>query len=355
MPGRARPQAIVVGHERRARLRELERAHEAPLVVRVDGLGCTRIECGEPRVRRSRIALDLGQDPLPHARAGRRRHVQVGERGAEVEPRAAADDRGPGACDELVDRCVRQRRVGADRHLLAQVPDPDERGRPGRLVGQDRQAAVHLHGVAGDDLGAEPVGDLLGHRGLPRRGRAEDGDHGDHRCGRQAGTAVATRAAQRRRRRSLDRHVDEVACLRRAGEHHGRVPARAAAQERLVGPALPLDEHLLDPPDALGVALGRDALHDLDEPLEPLVLDRLGHLVGHRRRVGAAAGRVDEREGAVVAHLLDDGERLLEVRLRLAGEADDDVGAERQVGNRVAQALARAAGSAPASTCGASP
>ena len=119
VPGRARPEAIVVGHERRARLRELERADEAPLVVRVDGLGCARIEAGEPRVRRSRIALDLGQDPLTHARAGRRRHVQVGERGAKVEPRAAADDRGPGACDELVDRCVRERRVGADRHLLA--------------------------------------------------------------------------------------------------------------------------------------------------------------------------------------------------------------------------------------------
>ena len=68
------------------------------------------------------------------------------------------------------------------------------------------------------------------------------------------------------------------------------------------------------------------------------MLDRLGHLVGHRCRVGAATRRVDEREGAVVAHLLDDGERLLEVRLRLAGEPDDDVGAERQVGNRLAQA-----------------
>ena len=46
------------------------------------------------------------------------------------------------------------------------------------------------------------------------------------------------------------------------------------------------------------------------------------------------ARRVDEREGAVEADLLDHLERLLEVALGLAGEADDDVGAEREVGDR---------------------
>ena len=41
-----------------------------------------------------------------------------------------------------------------------------------------------------------------------------------------------------------------------------------------------LDEHLLDGADALGVPLGGDPLHDLDEALEPLVLDLVGDLVG---------------------------------------------------------------------------
>ena len=74
-----------------------------------------------------------------------------------------------------------------------------------------------------------------------------------------------------------------------------------------------------------------------------------------RRGVGALPRRVDEREGAVEADLLDDLERLLEVGLGLAGEADDDVGAEREVGDRRAQLLDERRGSARACRCGASP
>ena len=98
-----------------------------------------------------------------------------------------------------------------------------------------------------------------------------------------------------------------------------------------------LDQHLLDRADALGVPLRGDPLHDLDQSLEPLVLDLVGHLVGQRGRLGAVAGRVDEREGAVVAHLLDDLERLREVVLGLAREADDDVRPERDARDRGAQ------------------
>ena len=46
-----------------------------------------------------------------------------------------------------------------------------------------------------------------------------------------------------------------------------------------------------------------------------------GDLVGQRRRLGPAARREDERERAVVADLLGDLERLLEVRLGLARES----------------------------------
>ena len=59
---------------------------------------------------------------------------------------------------------------------------------------------------------------------------------------------------------------------------------------------------------------------------------------GHRSRLGALARRVDERERAVEADLLDHLERLAEVVLGLAGEADDDVGAEGDVGDRGAHA-----------------
>ena len=78
-----------------------------------------------------------------------------------------------------------------------------------------------------------------------------------------------------------------------AGEVDRHVAARAAAQERRVGAAGALDEHLLDGADALGVPLGGDPLHDLDEALEPLVLDLVGDLVGQRRppRCRGAASR----------------------------------------------------------------
>ena len=82
--------------------------------------------------------------------------------------------------------------------------------------------------------------------------------------------------------------------------------------------------------------LSRAALDQLDQALHPLALDRVRQLVVHRRRLGFAARREDEGEGAVVADLLDDLERLLEVRLGLAREADDDVGGDRAVGHVLA-------------------
>ena len=81
------------------------------------------------------------------------------------------------------------------------------------------------------------------------------------------------------------------------------------------------------------------ALDDLDQALEALALDVLRHLVGHVGRLGAAARRVDEGEGVVVADLLADVERLAEVVLGLAREADDEVGRQRDVRHRGADAV----------------
>jgi hypothetical protein len=60
-------------------------------------------------------------------------------------------------------------------------------------------------------------------------------------------------------------------------------------------------------------------------------------LIGQIRGLGSAPGRIDERERAVVADRLGDLERLLEVRLGLAREADDDVGGQRAVGDVLAR------------------
>ena len=92
-------------------------------------------------------------------------------------------------------------------------------------------------------------------------------------------------------------------------------------------------------PDALAVAGGGHALDRIDQALDPLALDLLRHLIGHRRGLGALPRRVDEREGTVVADLLDRRQRLLEVLLGLAGEADDQVGRERQIRDRGSQLL----------------
>src|SRR4051812_25652031 len=90
-------------------------------------------------------------------------------------------------------------------------------------------------------------------------------------------------ATEGRRRRAFDPDVDQVTCGGGPGEVDGRVPPRPAAQERRVRPARPLDEHLLDETYALLVAIVRDPLDDLDEPLDPLALHLLRNLIGHRR------------------------------------------------------------------------
>src|SRR5256714_14149448 len=142
---------------------------------------------------------------------------------------------------------------------------------------------------------------------------------------------------KRRGGRAFDADVDELARPGLAGEVHGRVVPRAPAQERRVGAARALDEHLLHAADTGLVALQRDALAELDQALDPLRLNPVRHLVGHRRRLGAPPRRQSEPESALAADLLHDLERRGEVLLGLAGEADDQVGREGQVWDGRAQ------------------
>jgi hypothetical protein len=62
-------------------------------------------------------------------------------------------------------------------------------------------------------------------------------------------------------------------------------------------------------------------------------------LAVHRRRRGAGAGRVLEAVGLGVADRVDEAQGLLELGLGLAGEADDEVAAERDVGAGGAEAV----------------
>ena len=78
-------------------------------------------------------------------------------------------------------------------------------------------------------------------------------------------------------------------------------------------------------------------LDDLDETLEAFALDVLADLLVHARRVGTPPRRVDERERVIERDLLAHGQRLGEIGLALAREADDHVGRQGQPRHGAAQ------------------
>ena len=93
----------------------------------MDGCGRLRIALGQELVRALRPSLVVEALPaLSLARLGRRRQVELGERGPEVEARPADDDRCSPGRQDLVDRRVRELLVLADRGLVVERPDPDE-------------------------------------------------------------------------------------------------------------------------------------------------------------------------------------------------------------------------------------
>jgi hypothetical protein len=66
--------------------------------------------------------------------------------------------------------------------------------------------------------------------------------------------------------------------------------------------------------------------------------DGAGHLIGHLGRGRAGPRTVEEAERAVEAHFVDQLQRELEIALRLAGKADDEVRRQRKPRPRSAQA-----------------
>ena len=112
-------------------LGELERAHDAAAVVRVDARGGGRVALGEQRVGRlgpSCVVEALHRSRAPGAGGGG--SSSADERGAEVEAGAADDDRRAAGGDDLVDRRVREPLVLADRDLVVERHDA-RRAAPG--------------------------------------------------------------------------------------------------------------------------------------------------------------------------------------------------------------------------------
>ena len=60
------------------------------------------------------------------------------------------------------------------------------------------------------------------------------------------------------------------------------------------------------------------------------------HLIAQLGGLGATPRREEKGEGPVIAHVVDDLERLREIFLGLARKADDDVGGDRAVGHVLA-------------------
>ena len=102
------PEPVLTRPQARAGLGKLERTDDAPPVVRVHGLGGLGIALDEECV--GALAAELVVEALqPLALAGRRRgrQLELRQGGAQVEARAADDDRRSPLCQSLVDRGVR--------------------------------------------------------------------------------------------------------------------------------------------------------------------------------------------------------------------------------------------------------
>jgi hypothetical protein len=68
------------------------------------------------------------------------------------------------------------------------------------------------------------------------------------------------------------------------------------------------------------------------DPLEALFLDLFGHRIGQALACAPSTGSKPERTNAVELCFVQPVEQVLEIRLGLAGEADDEAGADRDIG-----------------------
>ena len=86
---------------------------------------------------------------------------------------------------------------------------------------------------------------------------------------------------------------------------------------------------------------------------EPAALFFLGNRVRHRQRGRIRARRILEREDAVVSYRIEQRKRLLEIRFRLAREADDHVGGKAELAARALDPAQSSRDTLRACRCGA--
>ena len=318
--------------------------------IRLRSLGWTaaassRVELG---VERLRAALgDLALDLVADLRRHRRAQLDVGQRRAQVEAGAADDDRAPACGEQGVDLGVGQ---------LGEAPGAELARRRRRTRAGGARAA-------------------RAPRRSPRRsGARARGRPGSRRRRRRPGPRRARAGARRRRSRRRSCRPRWGRRARGASRRRSGGPRRAAARwpasvvevapvistsTSSPGAAVPSKLTVLlwrvRPRSLVGsVRLGPSTRTSIVRPTKRCARSRArrwtsstsrsirsrltgcGSWSGQVGGLGPAARREDEREGAVVADLLDDLERLGEVRLGLAREADDDVGGERAVGHVLA-------------------
>src|SRR5205823_14957096 len=128
------PEPVAGSPERSPRVRELERAHDATLIVRMDGGGRGGIALGEQLV--GAFCADGFVEALPVLAlpgARRRWKLQRRKRSPQVEAGSTGHDRCPAGCQDLVDRLVRTLLVLGHGGFVSEVPDPDEPRRSCRL------------------------------------------------------------------------------------------------------------------------------------------------------------------------------------------------------------------------------
>src|SRR6478609_2398639 len=223
------------------------------------------------------------------------------------------------------------------KHAAAAASESRSGGRAGRWSGCERRASDRRYAEADGRL-ARAVRGVLQRRPRVTAGSAPDGIRPPVHAG--VGDEVVRGAVGHGHGHGVtrSRHLRAVG----HGEVHESVVASAAREPaglRVLAPLGRGDEHLDLTAFERAVLSPADLLLEGDQPLEALLDDLLGHLMLHRRGRSARSDGVLEGEGAGEACRPHDVEGGAEVLLRLAGEADDDVGRDRRVGDVLTDAV----------------
>ena len=125
------PEPSFARGKRRPRIRDLQRSHDAPAVVRVDPCRCVGIALRESLVGGLRTdGVILALPALAGTGRRRRRQVELDERSAQVQAGSADHDGRYSLRQRVVDRAMCELRVLADGRLVVQRPNTYELCRP---------------------------------------------------------------------------------------------------------------------------------------------------------------------------------------------------------------------------------